>query len=75
MSEISESVAELARLCGCSIAVEAVAFAFDTIEDLIGVPAGYGQALRDAYRDVLLEREHQLAADEEHYYALRNAAG
>lgn len=75
MSEISESVAELARICGCATAVEAVALAVDVLEDLIGVPAGYGQALRDAYRNWLLEREHAMAADDEHYYALRNAVG
>lgn len=75
MSEISDTVSELARTCGCAPTVEAVAIAFDIIEDLIGVPAGHGQALRDAYRAWLLERERQLAADDEHYYALRNAAG
>jgi len=71
----SESVAELARMCGCAVAVEAVALTFDVLEDLIGVQAGLGQALRNAYRGWLLERERQLAADDEHYYALRNAVG
>lgn len=75
MREISETIAELASLCGSAVAIEAVAFAFDILEDLIGVQAGYGQQLRNAYRTALLERERIMAADDEHYHALRNAVG
>lgn len=65
-----------ARICGDVVSVVAAARALNVLlEELDGVPASYGQALRDAYRAWLLEREQQLAADDEHYYALRNAVG